>query len=183
MSTAFPPVVKQVLVRADAERAFARFTAEIASWWPLASHSVFEGEADGLTFEGRVGGRIVERAPDGRESVWGTVQAWDPPRRVAFTWHPGRDPATAQDVEVTFTPEGDRTRVRLTHTGFERLGEKDGRLAARAYPLGWTYVLGLYAGRKGLAMASLRALTGVMLAVRAWRRPKPAQAKGTTAVR
>src|SRR5262245_27495428 len=119
----YAPIVKQVIVNAPPERAFARFTAEIHTWWPLASHSVFEGEADHVRFEGRVGGRIVERAPDGRESVWGTVVTWEPPRRVAFTWHPGHDPSEAQDVEVTFTPEQGATRVQLTHKGFERLGK------------------------------------------------------------
>lgn len=174
MSTPCPPVVKQVLVHASPERAFARFTAEIASWWPLASHSVFEGKADRVRFEGQVGGRIVEGTPDGRESVWGTVKAWEPPRRVAFTWHPGHAPAQAQDVEVTFTAEGDRTRVKLVHVGFERLGEKDGRRAARAYPLGWAYVLGLYAGRRGVFMAAMRSLTNAMLAVRAWKQRRAA---------
>jgi len=180
MSTPYPPIVKHVLVNARPERAFARFTAEIASWWPLGSHSVFEGEADRVRFEGHVGGRIVEGTPDGRESVWGTVRAWEPPdparpdARVAFTWHPGHAPAQAQDVEVTFTAEGDRTRVKLVHTGFERLGEKDGRRAARAYPLGWEYVLGLYAGRRGMFMVAMRTLTNAMLAVRAWKQRKAA---------
>ena len=173
MNQTLPPVVKQVLVTASPERAFARVTAEMSSWWPLASHSVFEGEAESVTLEGRVGGRIVESAPGGRECVWGTVKVWDPPRRVAFTWHPGHEAEKAQDVEVTFTAVGDRTRVQLTHAGFERLGEKDGRIASRAYPIGWVYVLGLYAERRGLTMAALRALTSVLLAVRAWKRPKP----------
>jgi len=181
MSTTLPPVVKQVVVNAEPARAFARFTAEIGTWWPLASHSVFEGEADSVSFEGRVGGRIVERTPDGRESVWGTVQAWDPPRRVAFTWHPGHEVSAAQDVEVTFTPEAGRTRVQLTHTGFERLGEKEGRIASRGYPIGWIYVLGLYAGRRGMLMATLRVLTNVMIAVRSWKQGRSASARGASA--
>jgi uncharacterized protein YndB with AHSA1/START domain len=119
----------------------------MARWWPLQSHSVGEGASETVVMEGRVGGRIVERIRGGRESVWGTVTAWDPPRRVAFTWHPGAEPATAQDVEVRFTAEGDRTRVDLEHRGFERLGAL-ARRARRGYPLGWAYVLGLYAGRR-----------------------------------
>ena len=114
----FPPIVRQVVVKALAERAFARFTDEIHTRWPLASHSVLEGEAESLSFEGRVGGRIVERGPDGRECVWGTVVAWEPPRRVAFTWHPGREaghqarlrpePARAPP-EYSAGPRGSRT--------------------------------------------------------------------------
>jgi uncharacterized protein YndB with AHSA1/START domain len=174
MSETYPPVVKNMIVKATPERAFARFTAEIGSWWPLASHSVFDGAADRVRFEGRVGGHIVEGTPDGRESVWGTVKAWDPPRRVAFTWHPGHEAAKAQDVEVTFSAEGDGTRVRLTHVGFERLGEKEGKMAARAYPIGWEYVLGMYTERRGLFMAALRTLTNTMLAVRAWKQRRAA---------
>lgn len=181
MSKSYPPVVKQVMVKATPERAFTRFTDEIGTWWPLRSHSVFEGAADRVRFEGRVGGRIVEGTPDGRESVWGTVKVWDPPRRVAFTWHPGHEPEKAQDVELTFTAEGARTRVQLTHVGFERLGEKDGRVASRAYPIGWEYVLGLYAERRGLLMAALGGLTNLMLAVRGWKQSRAAAAAGRQA--
>jgi uncharacterized protein YndB with AHSA1/START domain len=71
------------------------------------------------------------------------VTAWDPPRRVAFTWHPGHSEAEAMDVEVRFTAEGEGTRVDLEHRGFERLG-KMAKRAHRGYPMGWDYVLGLY---------------------------------------
>ena len=181
MSATLPPVVKQVVVNAAPARAFARFTSEIGTWWPLGSHSVFEGDADTVVFEGREGGHIVERSRDGRESLWGTVRTWDPPRRVAFTWHPGHDPAQAQDVEVTFTAEGGRTRVQLTHVGFERLGEREGRIASRAYPLGWVYVLGIYAGRRGLVMTALHGLTNMLMALRAWKQRRAGAAAGVTA--
>ncbi|OGF16508.1 MAG: hypothetical protein A2W00_13130 [Candidatus Eisenbacteria bacterium RBG_16_71_46] len=161
----FTPIRKIVTVKASPEQAFHRFTAEMASWWPLASHSVGQGEAEGVTMEGRVGGRIVERIRGGRESVWGTVTAWDPPRRVAFTWHPGRDPAIAQDIEVRFTAAAGRTRVELEHAGFERLGPL-ARKARRGYPIGWAYVLGLYAGRRGPLMALARGLGALLLARR-----------------
>ncbi len=158
------PIVKIVSVKATPDEAFRRFTDEIADWWPLRSHSVGEAEAETVVFEGRVGGRIVERIRGGREAVWGTVTAWEPPRRVAFTWHPGDDPARAQDIEVRFTPVGNRTRVELQHGGFERLGEM-ARRARRAYPIGWTYVLGLYAGRRGPLILAINALTPLLMAV------------------
>jgi uncharacterized protein YndB with AHSA1/START domain len=159
------PIVKVVFVKATPAQAFQRFTAEMATWWPLASHSVGEGEAETVRMEGGVGGRIVEHIRGGRECVWGTITAWDPPRRVAFTWHPGDDPARAQDVEVSFTPAGDRTRVELQHRGFERLGAM-ARRARRMYPIGWTYVLGLYAQRRGPILGLLRGLTSVLMEVR-----------------
>lgn len=161
--SAFTPLVRIVFVRAPIEKAFHRFTAEIGTWWPLASHSIGEANAETVTMETRVGGSIVERQKDGTTCTWGTLTVWDPPRRVAFTWHPGHDPAAAQDVDVRFEPAdgGERTRVVLTHTGFERLGAK-AKMARRAYPLGWTYVLGLYAERRGVVMGLLSGLTSIM---------------------
>lgn len=147
-SRVVPPIVKVVTVKAAREQAFRRFTAEIASWWPLRTHSVGEDNSETILMEGWMGGRLVERIRDGREAIWGTVTVWQPPERVAFTWHPGEDPETAQHVEVRFIPAGDRTRVELEHRGFERLGPRGARIR-RAYPLGWAYVLGLYAERRG----------------------------------
>ena len=42
------------------------------------------------------------KSGEGRSTRGARVTAWDPPRRVAFTWHPGQSPETSQDVEVTF---------------------------------------------------------------------------------
>jgi uncharacterized protein YndB with AHSA1/START domain len=157
-------VIKTVTVRAEPLQAFRRFTEGIGGWWPLASHSVGQKNAETVVFECRVGGRIVERIRGGRESVWGTVTSWDPPRRVAFTWHPGQNPETAQDIDVRFDADGAGTRVTLTHRGFERLGKK-ARLAHRGYPIGWAYVLGHYTQRGGPFMALVGGMTAVVMGV------------------
>jgi uncharacterized protein YndB with AHSA1/START domain len=164
----FSPIVKVVTVKARPEQAFRRFTDELAVWWPLKSHSVGEDTAETVLMEGRVGGRIVERIRGGREVIWGTITIWEPPRRVAFTWHPGQDPSTAQDVDVRFAAAGARTRVELEHRGFERLGA-DGRKARRGYPIGWAYVLGLYAERRGPFMLLVGGLTTMLMAVQRMR--------------
>lgn len=132
---------KTLEVASPPERAFALFTEGIAGWWPLRTHSVTEERAENVVFEPGVGGRIYERALDGEEHDWGAVTAWEPPGRVAFTWHPGRGQDTAQDVEVRFEPSGSGTRVELVHTGWERLGD---HAAAQFenYDGGWDVVLG-----------------------------------------
>lgn len=146
-----PPVRRSITVPWTPEAAFRRFTDEIATWWPLATHSVAQERAETVRFESRVGGRICERASGGEEHVWGTITAWEPPRRVAFTWHPGRDPETAQTIEVRFAPLGSGTRLELTHAGWEALGE-EAKGARRGYALGWAYVLRLWAGRSSSAL-------------------------------
>jgi uncharacterized protein YndB with AHSA1/START domain len=165
---ALPPIVKRVTVKAAPERAFARFTQEMASWWPLRSHSVGEASAESVHVEGRVGGRIVERTRSGEEFVWGTIEIWQPPHRLAFSWHPGDDPSRATRVELRFRAAGDRTLVELQHSGFERLGPKGSRIR-RAYPIGWAYVLGLYADRRGPFIIAITALSSALMAIRAWR--------------
>ena len=71
--------------------------------------------------------------------VWGTVLTWEPPSRVAFSWHPGGNAETAQTVEVTFTRRGTSTEVTLAHGGWERLGE-EAALARDGYNNGWESV-------------------------------------------
>jgi uncharacterized protein YndB with AHSA1/START domain len=139
---------KSIVVPAPIERAFDVFTGELASWWPLKTHSVGAERAQSVILEGRVGGRLYERIAGGEESDWGTVTAWEPPRRVAFTWHPGRDAGTAQEVEIRLTPEEAGTRLELEHRGWEKLAERAAEVVAR-YDGGWDRVLECYADAAG----------------------------------
>jgi uncharacterized protein YndB with AHSA1/START domain len=165
-----PPLFKTISVPWTPDRAFHRFTAELASWWPLQTHSVGGARARRCGFEPREGGTVFEECADGSRSVWGTVTVWEPPGRVAFTWHPARTPESAQLVEVRFVPEGSGTRLELTHTGWEKLGA-DARKARRAYPLGWTYVLNCYAGRgRSPTNLMLDAVIGVMQLLQRFRK-------------
>jgi uncharacterized protein YndB with AHSA1/START domain len=134
-----PPVERSVLVRCDPARAFAAFTAEIAQWWPTRTHSVAQAQVLGVAIEPRVGGRIYETATDGTDSEWGRVLTWSPPHGLSMTWHPGRpaDPHTV--VELSFTAEGDVTRVRLVHRGWEALGAQ-AEAARESYDGGWATV-------------------------------------------
>lgn len=125
-----------------------RFTEEITTWWPIRTHSVGEARTERVVFEGRVGGEIHEIIRGGVRAVWGTVTAWEPPHRVAFTWHPGQAPDLAQEVEVRFVRLNEGTRLELTHRGWERLGAM-ARRARFGYNLGWAYVLAVWAGRTG----------------------------------
>lgn len=145
-----PPVEKSVLVRCEPARAFAAFTAEIALWWPMQTHSVTQAQARSVAIEPRIGGRIFETAADGTESDWGRVLSWSPPHGFSMTWHPGRpaDPHTV--VELSFSADGDATRVRLVHRGWEALGAR-AEAARDSYQGGWDTVFvrdfGGYTGR------------------------------------
>jgi uncharacterized protein YndB with AHSA1/START domain len=104
------------------EHAFVTWTERFGDWWPRG-HSV-SGDPAAIVLEARVGGRIFERTHDGTEIDWGEVTAWEPPTRLAYRWHIRRDRADATDVELRFVAvdDGRRTRLEITHTGWERLG-------------------------------------------------------------
>jgi uncharacterized protein YndB with AHSA1/START domain len=135
---AVPPVVKAVTVRCPPATAFRRFTEDLAAWWPLATHHIADDPLS-CAMEGRVGGRVLERDKRGAEKVWGIIEQWDPPRRLAFTWQVNLPVEQAQRIEVTFTPASGGTRVELVHSGWEKLGDA---AAARRdnYDKGWVRV-------------------------------------------
>lgn len=135
------PIVVDLVVSCTPVAAFDYFTRDIARWWPLPTHSVGGERAQSVRFEPRVGGRLVETLADGSESTWGTVEAWQPGERVRFSWHPGRDAATAQWVEVAFAANPAGTRVTLTHGGWERLGDEAAETRGNYVP-GWQFVFG-----------------------------------------
>lgn len=132
--TAVPAIRRQRRVPATPQIAFEVFTDGIGRWWPLAEFGVYNDGAVAV-----VDGRIVETAADGRETTWGTITVWEPPARLAFTWHPGARAERASRVEVTFVAAGMDTIVTLTHDGWEVFADPQ---AARAeYDHGWPTVL------------------------------------------
>jgi len=139
------PLVKTITTPWPVERAFQRFTEEINTWWPLDTHTAFPDRDSKAMMELRVGGSIRETRDDGETAVWGTILAFDAPNLVRFTWHPGREPDSAQEVEVTFTAHEGGTCVELTHTGWDKLGDK-AEETREGYDSGWDFVLGLYTG-------------------------------------
>lgn len=141
-----PPVEKSVLLPCAPARAFEAFTAEIAQWWPLATHSIGQEKARGVQIEPRVGGRVYETGADGAEHEWGRVLEWSPPHRLTMTWHPGRMAETHQLLELTFTAEGAGTRLSLVHRGWERLGAK-AQATRDNYQSGWTQILSQHLAR------------------------------------
>ena len=134
---------KSVTVRVPVETAFQTFTAELGSWWPLASKSVGMDEAETVIIEPGAGGRVYECSKNGEEHPWGEVLAWEPPSRFAFSWHPGRAPETAQEVDVRFTSVEDGTRVDLEHRGWETLVGPRGEVPGH-FDSGWDEALASY---------------------------------------
>lgn len=102
--------------------AFDVWTNRIDLWWP-ADHTATGEDGLTITLEPRLGGRIFQRDPAGREIDWGEVTEFEPPSVLGYRWHLRRDRGDATDVRIRFVPvETDRTRVDIEHAGWERLG-------------------------------------------------------------
>lgn len=154
MSQALEPIVRSVRVRCSLERAFEVFTAEMHSWWPVATHSrsasEHEGEGIGVErveFQGRVGGRILEHTSGGRVLPWAEIVGWEPPRRFVMAWKPHAREQPPTEVEVTFNPIEGGTEVVLVHSGWERLEgiQPDLERLYGSYAGGWTQTLSRFA--------------------------------------
>ncbi|GGJ80873.1 hypothetical protein GCM10010123_08440 [Pilimelia anulata] len=141
--TALAPLLHTVLLPVPPARAFRLFTAEYGGWWPLRTHSVGGERSGGVHFGGAAGEQIIEQLADAEPVTWGTLTVWDPPYRVAFTWHPGRPEPEATRIEVTFIGVDDRTEVTLRHTGW--VNRPDGDAARERYARDWPAVLDAYA--------------------------------------
>ena len=112
-------------VHCSPQTAFRTWTSRASMWWPF-NHSVSGESGIRVIFEEHVGGRIFERTPSGVEHEWGRMKIWEPPLRLAYTWHLRSSPHEA----TAPTPTG---RERLTQDGQppgvgQAAGGRDARL-------------------------------------------------------
>ena len=147
------PVRRSVEVGCTPHDAFRIFIDDIDAWWPLSTHSIGQEKTVSCLFEAREGGRIYETHRDGSLHLWGTVTSWEPPDRVVFSWHPGRDATTAQEVELRFVAAEAGTRVELEHRRWETLGDRAAE-TRDAYQSGWAGVLARFVARCDAARTS-----------------------------
>ncbi len=150
--TAAAVVRKHIMVEAPLGKAFAVFTERLGDFKP-PEHNLLSVPIAETVFEPRVGGHIYDRGTDGSECRWARVLAFEPPRRVVFSWDIGptwqleTEPENASEVEVRFIAEmTDRTRVELEHRNIDRHGP-DWQAVAEGvgHDQGWPLYLERYA--------------------------------------
>jgi uncharacterized protein YndB with AHSA1/START domain len=146
-------VRREITVDATPERAFFVFTEQFDSWWPK-SHHIGEAELARAVIDPEAG-RWYEVGVDGSTCDWGAILAYDPPRRLTLEWRIGgtwvieTDPAAVSEIDVTFTPEGDATRVTLEHRHLDRHTEAEALRSAVGSEGGWPGLLKLYSEAVG----------------------------------
>ena len=98
------------------------FVEEIGAWWRPSELFQTTPRPGRLSFEPGEGGRLIETREGGKVFEIGRIRAWEPPRRLVFSWHQANFPPDLQtEVEVSFEAVGDETRVGVEHRGFDRV--------------------------------------------------------------
>ncbi len=141
-----------VVVPVSQSRAFEIFRHDIYRWWPR-DMTWSGGTLENLFLEGRKGGMLWERGPEGLRLDWARVMRWLPPEKIVLRWHigPGRVPqpelAKASEVEVHFAAEDEgHTRAGLEHRGFAGHGAGASEYhSLMCSPKGWPHVLRCFA--------------------------------------
>jgi uncharacterized protein YndB with AHSA1/START domain len=149
-------VRRQIVVEAPIDRAFSVFTERFGDFKP-PEHNLLAVAIAETVFEPRVGGHIIDRGVDGSECRWARVLAYEPPRRVVFSWDISpqwqieKDPDHASEVEVRFVAESPgRTRVEIEHRSIDRHGPGWQDVAGGvADDAGWSLYLERYAALLG----------------------------------
>lgn len=125
-------VASEVTVGVSPQAAFRAFTEDIDLWWVRGPINFFDGaRAVAMVCEPGVGGRILEvydRAA-GEALELGRITVWQPGELVA--WRSSVDDVL---VEVSFTPAGPGTRVRVVATIPPGGQDKGGSFWTRVVP-------------------------------------------------
>ena len=129
---------KTLHVAVPVERAFEAFTVGWHEWWPMHTHSLANGEA---AIDWHVGGTAWE-VVDGKRVDWADILEYDPPHGFMMAWRVNAANPTTE-LRLRFEPDGEGTRVELTHAGWETYPD-GGEEESAGYTSGWDVVLGHY---------------------------------------
>jgi hypothetical protein len=119
---ALEPITVETVVPVTPMQAFVGFTAQMGEWWdPMLS-------PDPTTYSS------IEIDPEGdvatvhgdERYVWGRVTTWEPQEHYGQEFWLGHEQAEPTQLDVTFTEEGEGTRVHLEHSGWTE-GSEDVR--------------------------------------------------------
>lgn len=109
-------------VKATPERAFAAFTEDIGEWWQASPLFQTTPRPGRLSFEPGPEGRLIETRAGGKVFEIGRIRAWEPPKRLVFSWRQASFPVDLHtEVEVRFEAVGEETRVSVEHRGFDQV--------------------------------------------------------------
>jgi uncharacterized protein YndB with AHSA1/START domain len=135
-------IVETIVINAPATAVFAALTEpeELAAWW--GHDDTYRTTA--MERDLRVGGawKTSGRSRDGKPfTVFGTYRIVDVPKLLEFTWqhdfHDGADSEIETVVRYELEEHDGVTQLRLTHSGFASIGDRDDHANGWKTVLNW----------------------------------------------
>ena len=136
-------VNEKIDIVADQVTVFNVYVDRIDEWWPRRgakfrySFAPDTTEPRHIRMESERGGRFYEEFADGSEYTIGSVEVYDPPHEIVYSWQAPDWPEPTR-VRVRFVQSGDTTTVMVEHTGFPDDGTAEG------YSEGLREILGIF---------------------------------------
>jgi hypothetical protein len=101
-----------VLLPLAPKAAFDLFTQRIGEWWPPDRRHSGDPNSEIFLLES---GRFYERTDQGLEIELGCVRDWRLAERILIDFFIATGPERPTEVEIAFSPQGNGTRVVVTH--------------------------------------------------------------------
>lgn len=111
------PIEHEYALGCTPEQAYATFTERIGEWWP-ADYSPDPGGLKDTVIEPGVGGRVYFVVDGVGELPWGTVTAWEPGYRIAFTSTLAQSRQHPSEIEAAFEESDNGCEMRFAHGGW-----------------------------------------------------------------
>jgi len=131
-------IEQEVTIAAPPARVFDALTKEVSAWW--GRPHMYAEDARDIILEPRVGGRFYEDWGNGEGALYAIVTIARRPEWLRMSGSMGMRGAVAGVIEITLTPKGAGTVVRLSHRVVGEVTEE----TESGYREGWR---GLFAER------------------------------------
>jgi uncharacterized protein YndB with AHSA1/START domain len=128
------PIIKEVIIDAPASKVWAALTEsrQLAKWFHESDD--YTGEVN-KTFHMDV----VHEGKNYMHTL--TIKEMENEKKLGLEWHIAGDPGKTY-VTYELSPEGESTKVTVTHSGFNMLSPaKDAMKSREGYNEGWDHVL------------------------------------------
>jgi uncharacterized protein YndB with AHSA1/START domain len=110
---------------ASVERVFKAWTDanQLGQWFAPTDDYTTKASVDlRIGYEYRI---AITHKSGNVHTILGTYRLIEPPRKLAYTWRWENGPAADTLVTVDFTPDGEATKVTITHEQFANTEDRD----------------------------------------------------------
>ncbi|MEO7984701.1 MAG: SRPBCC domain-containing protein [Bacteroidota bacterium] len=129
------PIITERILNAPVEKVWSALTSkeEMDKWYfKIASFKPEVGFVFQFTGEGRKGETYIHHCE---------VKEVVPMKKLSYTWRYEGIPGNSL-VEFELFREGDKTKIKLTHTGLETFGTDNPDFAVSSFTEGWKHIIG-----------------------------------------